>query len=39
MAFGLPRDPRLRDRLIGPGFILVELQDACRFRLLVGVLN
>ena len=28
MAFGLPRGPWLRDGLIGPRFILVELQNA-----------
>ena len=39
MAFGLPRGPGLRDGLVGSRFILVELENACRFRLLVRQLN
>jgi hypothetical protein len=35
MAFGLPRDPMLRDRLIWPGFILRSVAGS----LLVGLLN
>jgi hypothetical protein len=35
VAFRLPGDPRLRDRLIGPSFIFVELDDPGDFRLLV----
>jgi hypothetical protein len=35
MAFRLPRGPRLRDGLVGPGFIFIELHDACGFCLLV----
>ena len=35
VAFRLPRGPWLRDRLIRPGFILGELHDPRRFRLLV----
>jgi hypothetical protein len=39
MPFELPRCPGLGDGLIGPGFILVQLHDAGRFRLLVGLLD
>jgi hypothetical protein len=35
MPFWLPGRPWLRDGLIGPGFIFVELHDARRLRLLV----
>src|SRR5438445_3393024 len=34
MAFGLPRGPRLRDGLVRPRFIFVQLHNPRRFRLL-----
>src|SRR5437588_720481 len=37
--FGLPRSPRLRDGLIGAGFIFVELYDPRRFSLLACQLD
>ena len=39
VAFGLPRGPGLRDGLVGSRFILVELENAGGFRLLVGLLD
>jgi len=39
VALGLPRGPGLRDSLVGSRFILVELENACRFRLLIRQLN
>lgn len=39
VTFWLPRRPRLRDGLVGSSFILVYLDDACRFRLLARQLD
>ena len=39
MAFGLPRGARLRDSLIGPGFVFVQLHDPRGFRLLTCQLD
>ena len=39
VAFRLPRGPWLRDRLIRPGLIFIELDDPGRFCLLAGELN
>ena len=39
MALWLPRGTRLRESLIRPSLILIELHDPRRFRLLVGQLN
>jgi hypothetical protein len=39
VAFRLPGFPWLRDRLIGPRFIFIELDDPGRFRLLAGQLD
>ena|SRR5207245_7903818 len=39
MAFGLPRGPRLRDGLVRPRFIFVQLHNPRRFRLLARQLN
>src|SRR5437588_2322422 len=39
MPLRLPRGPRLRDSLIRPGFIFVELHDARGFRLLICELD
>jgi hypothetical protein len=36
VAFGLPRGPRLRDGLIRPSFVFVQLHDPRGFRLLAG---
>src|SRR5450759_300042 len=35
VAFRLPRGPWLRDGLVGPSLIFIELRDPSRFRLLV----
>jgi len=39
MTFRLPGIPWLGDGLIGSRFIFIELDDACRFGLLVGEVN
>jgi hypothetical protein len=39
MTFRLPGIPWLGDGLIGSSLILIELDDACRFGLLVGEVN
>ena len=39
MPFRLPGGARLWDRLIGSGFIFVELHDPCRFGLLARELD
>src|SRR5258708_24152707 len=39
MTFRLPRGPRLRDRLIRPAFILIQLHDPGGFRLLARELD
>ena len=39
LSFGLPRGPRLRDGLVGPRFIFVQLHNPRCFRLLTRQLN
>ena len=39
MAFRLPASPRLRDGLIGPGFIFIQLYDPSGLGLLVRQLD
>src|SRR5712691_4427321 len=39
VAFGLPRGPLLRDGLVRPSFIFVQLHDPRRLRLLVRQLD
>jgi hypothetical protein len=39
VAFGLPRGPRLRNGLIRPSLVFVQLHDPRGFRLLAGELD